>query len=248
MSLKSQIESLLFVANKPLTSKELAGFLKTDKKAVDEQLAALMQDYTDSDSGLQVIENSDKYQIVSSAANSQVVSDFIHDETSGELSRPSLETLTIIAYRGPITKIDLDRIRGVNCSLIVRNLLIRGLIEEKFDKEKNETYYAVTLDFIRYLGINKVNDLPDYERLNKDESIEKMINAATQVEQVDQTAKTVEPEVLPEESVAAEEAGDEDSESEEDEELDEEENEDEDEEEDEDEDEDEEDEDEDDKD
>jgi len=184
MSLKSQIESLLFVANKPLNGKELAGFLKADKKAVEAELALLMQDYLDSASGLQIIESGDKYQLVSSAENSQVVSDFIHDETSGELSRPSLEALTIIAYRGPITKIDLDRIRGINCSLILRNLLIRGLIEEKSDKEKNETFYSVTLDFIRYLGINKVSDLPDYERLNHDDSIDKMIAATIQSETV----------------------------------------------------------------
>jgi segregation and condensation protein B len=219
MSLKSQIESLLFVANKPLNSKELAGFLKADKKIVETELSALMQDYLHSESGLQIIESGDKYQLVSSAANSGVVADFVHDETSGELSRPSLEALTIIAYRGPITKIDLDRIRGVNCSLILRNLLIRGLIEEKFDKEKNETYYCVTLDFIRYLGINKVDDLPDYARLNKDDSIDKMIAATAQSDQIEKTDQVEKAEKVVELELV---------ESEEDDELDEDENEEED--------------------
>ena len=110
-------------------------------------------------------------------ASGSVIQEFIKDETTGELSKPSLEALTIIAYRGPVAKIDLDRIRGVNCALILRNLLIRGLIEGKFDKKKNETYYTVTFDFIRFLGLNKINDLPDYVRLHQDETIDRMLAA-----------------------------------------------------------------------
>jgi len=175
-SLKSQLESLLFVANKPLTVKELADLLKIKNQEVDAGMDELSADYSESGSGLQIIKNNGKYQMVSSAENAAVVQEFIKDETSGELSRPSLEALTVIAYRGPITKIDLDRIRGVNCSLILRNLLIRGLIEEKLDKEKQETFYNVTMDFIRYLGVNKLEDLPDYERLHQDDTIDKILN------------------------------------------------------------------------
>ena len=175
-TLKAKLESLLFVANKPLTSKELADFLEVQTDAVETSLGELMNDYAENNSGLQVIKNNSKYQLVSAANNSKIVQEFLQDETSGELSRPSLEALTIIAYRGPIAKIDIDRIRGVNCSLILRNLLMRGLIEEKFDKDKNENYYNVTLDFIRYLGINQVGDLPDFERLHQEETIAKMLN------------------------------------------------------------------------
>jgi len=113
--------------------------------------------------------------MVSSPENAKIIQEFIKDETTGELSKPSLEALTIIAYRGPVSKIDLDRIRGVNCALILRNLLIRGLIEGKFDKKKNETYYAATFDFIRFLGLNKINDLPDYIRLHQDETIDRIL-------------------------------------------------------------------------
>lgn len=176
MSIKSQLESLLFVANKPLATKELADLLKIKVNEIDAVVDELVSDYANINSGLQVIKNNGKYQMVSSAENAAIVQEFIKDETSGELSRPSLEALTVIAYRGPITKIDLDRIRGVNCSLIIRNLLIRGLIEEKVDKDKQISLYNVTLDFIRYLGINKLEDLPDYERLHQDETIDKMLN------------------------------------------------------------------------
>jgi len=71
-----------------------------------------------------------------------------------------------------VSKLELERIRGVNCSLIVRNLLLRGLIEENFDKHKNENYYQVTLDFVRFLGMNNIQALPDYERLHRPEALE----------------------------------------------------------------------------
>ena len=114
--------------------------------------------------------------MVSSPENAELVQEFIKDETTGELSRPSLEALTIIAYRGPVSKIDLDRIRGVNCSLILRNLLLRGLIEGKFDKQKQETYYTVTLDFTRFLGLSEIKELPDFEKLNKDDTISRFLD------------------------------------------------------------------------
>ena len=175
MEIKSKIESLLFISAKPMTVKQISGLLRVKdsdiKKAGDE----LVEEYKNNKRGIQIIKNGSKFQMVSSPENAKVVQDFIKDETTGELTRPSLETLTIIAYRGPISKIDLDRIRGVNCSLIIRNLLLRGLIESKADSKKKETYYTVTFDFIRFLGINDINELPDYEKLNKDDMIDRFL-------------------------------------------------------------------------
>ena len=109
--------------------------------------------------------------MVSSADNAKLVQKYLEDETSGELSQASLEALTIIAYRGPISKTELERIRGVNCSLILRNLLLRGLIEEKNSASGEDKIYSVSLDFIRFLGIENIKQVPDYERLNKDQTI-----------------------------------------------------------------------------
>ena len=175
MSIRSKIESVLFVATKPISVQELGKLLKVKEKEIGEALVAMAESYAGQESGLQLIKNNSKYQLVSSANNSQLVQEFVQDETSGELTRPSLEALTIIAYRGPISKLDLERIRGVNCSLIIRNLLIRGLIEEKFDKQKNEIYYNITLDFIRFLGVQDVTELPDYEKLNKDDTLDRVL-------------------------------------------------------------------------
>lgn len=177
MSLKSQLESLLFVSLKPLAAKDLAAFTKAKLKEVEEALAVLMADYESEERGLMLIKNNNQYQITTAGANAALVQEFLKDETSGELSQPSLEALTIIAYRGPIAKLELERIRGINCSLIIRNLLLRGLIEEKFDKSKNENYYTVTHDFIRFLGLNDLAGLPDYGKLHQSETIEAVLSA-----------------------------------------------------------------------
>lgn len=182
MSLKSKIESLMFVANKAVSPRELAEHLKTEVEEIEKAADILMQDYLDNKSGLMLIKHNNKYQMVSSPDNSKEVQSFLQSEMTGELSRPSLEALTIIAYRGPISKIDLDRIRGVNCALILRNLMIRGLIEEKYDQKKQENYYSVSLDFIRHLGISQVEELPDYEKLHQDDTLDKVIDSQANAE------------------------------------------------------------------
>ena len=174
MSIKDKIESLLFISAKPISAKQLADLIGAPEEEIKTAGDELEEEYKSSKRGVQIIKNGSKYQMVSSPDNAKLVQDFIKDETTGELSRPSLETLTIIAYRGPIAKTDLDHIRGVNCSLILRNLLIRGLIEAKSDK-KGETYYNVTFDFIRFLGINDISELPDYAKLSHIETIDKML-------------------------------------------------------------------------
>ncbi len=181
MSIKDKIESLLFIAAKPMSIKQLADLINQPESEIKKAGDELEEEYKSNKRGVQIIKNGSKYQMVSSPDNARLVQEFIKDETTGELSRPSLETLTIIAYRGPIAKSDLDHIRGVNCSLILRNLLIRGLIEAKSDK-KGETYYNVTFDFIRFLGINDINELPDYEKLNNVESISIALSSGNEIE------------------------------------------------------------------
>ena len=175
MNLSSQLESLLFISSKPLTVIDIAELTGAKAKEVEEALETLAHDYKEQNRGFILIKNNGQYQLTTAPENTELISKFLKDETSGELSQPSLEALTIIAYRGPITKLELERIRGVNCSLILRNLLIRGLIEEKLDKQKNESFYLVTLEFIKFLGVSSVDELPDYEKLHRTESLEEVL-------------------------------------------------------------------------
>ena len=101
-------------------------------------------------------------------------------ETTGELTRAALETLTIVVYRGPIGRAELEQIRGVNCAIILRNLLIRGLVTSEARKEKLETVYQVSLDFLKFLGLRTPQELPDYEKLNSSENIEKLLQQKNQ--------------------------------------------------------------------
>lgn len=165
MNLKSQIESLLLVAVKPISLKEMAAVTKSKLPDLEQAVAELTEDYRQPGRGLSLINHNGRYQLSTASDNAEIVKSFLEEESAGELSQPSLETLTIIAYRGPIAKPELDSIRGVNCSLIIRNLLLRGLIEEKFSKDKQENYYTVTHDFVRWLGLRELNELPDYQKL-----------------------------------------------------------------------------------
>lgn len=170
--MKSKIESLLFVSPKPISINQLAEIFNVDKTEILKIGDELMLKYNTADNGINIIkhkgwtEGGTKLQMTASPANGEVVREFLKEEMNSELSRPSLETLTIIAYRGPISKAEVEQIRGINCSMILKNLSIRGLVEVKEDHNMLTSYYNITPDFMRYLGISDVRQLPDYERLS----------------------------------------------------------------------------------
>ncbi|MCD6441957.1 SMC-Scp complex subunit ScpB [bacterium] len=173
--LKSNIESLLFIANRPMDKKEIAKNVGRKVKDLEEIFNELIQEYKDENRGINIINNGQSLQMVTNPQNSGYVQKFLKTEVCQELTPASLETLSIIAYRGPLTKRDLEKIRGINCSIILRHLLIKGLITEKVVNKKqaddeqidsDNNIYSVSLEFIKHLGINDVQELPDYERLN----------------------------------------------------------------------------------
>ncbi len=174
-----QIESILFVASKPLSVKKMAKVLNLDVEKVRRSLLSLMDKYNTKDSGIIILNNNDDYQMVSNPDNRELTEKFIKAESSGELTRPQLETLTVISYCGPITKPELEQIRGVNCSLIIRNLLLRGLVCET-DKNGILPTYEITMDYLRHLGIKNVGELPNYDKLSKHAFVEEDIKGEEQ--------------------------------------------------------------------
>ncbi len=176
--LQQQIESLLFVESKPLTVKKIAK--ATGKKAEDVQKAinTLQVEYAERAGGVTVVTEGDNVQLMTAPDQAEFVSTFVAQEQTGELTRPSLETLTIIAYRGPVPKTEIELIRGVNCSLILRNLLIRGLVDLDGETEAGTPIYRVTMDFLKFVGVNNVKELPEYAELNKNEYMEELLNKA----------------------------------------------------------------------
>ena len=168
MNLKQSLESILFVSSKFLKKSKLQEVLSCKKEDLEKALAELKKEYEERGSGLTLMLDGDRVQMITSPKTSSVVRQYIKDERTGELTRPSLETLAIISYRGPITKAEIEMIRGVNCSLILRNLMIRGLVVERFDAKKSIPVYQVTFEFIQYLGISELAELPDFKKLNRD--------------------------------------------------------------------------------
>jgi len=146
-------------------------------ESIGNALAELQEKYNNDESGLRILENKKvkqkEYQMITSPEVRATVEKFVKEEVTGELTRASLETLTIIAYRGPVTRPEMEQIRGVNCSQILRNLLIKGLVE--LEEKNKEPYYSISVDFLKYLGVSSVKELPDYEKLHQHESLEEFL-------------------------------------------------------------------------
>jgi len=178
MSAISKIESLLFVSSDPISFSDIRKACDLKKQETQDALAKIKEKYKkENGCGMIFVEAGDKYQFVSNPDNSKLVKDFLKSDISGDLTDPAIETLSIIAYRGPVTKPEIEQIRGINCSLILRNLLIRGLIEKYEDKKINLPRYSVTHDFIKFLGISSVCELPDYEVLSNSETLDQVLRS-----------------------------------------------------------------------
>ena len=173
--IKYPIESLLMAVGKPLAFKEIADLLTVDMEEVRQTIEELQAEYNQADKGMHVVVNNGKVQLTSNPENVKILRQYFEDEATGELSKASLETLTIVAYRQPVSREELEQIRGVNCSVILRNLMIRGLVETKEDKDDLAPKYLVTIDFLRHLGLNSVEELPDYAKLNSDENLQQLL-------------------------------------------------------------------------
>lgn len=164
MNLKAIIESLLFVSAEPIKIKKLAKLCNRPIPEVENALMELQNEYRIR--GLRILKKSSKAQMVTAPETAQYTQKLIKSELQEDLSRASLETLAVIAYRGPISRVKIEDIRGVNSSFILRKLLIRGLIERIINPKSRRSFlYRISFDFLKRLGIEKVEDLPDYKNL-----------------------------------------------------------------------------------
>lgn len=162
---RANLEALLFVSAKPLTVRECARVLSVKDSEVKEWLNELEKIYSGADRGVALARNSDSVQLFSAPATCEFIENYLKEEITGELTRPQLETLTIIAYRGPISKPEIEQIRGVNCAVILKNLVWRGLVEETEASTEEISVWRVTMEFVRFLGLTGVEKLPNYEEL-----------------------------------------------------------------------------------
>ncbi len=175
-NLKSIIESLLFVAEKPVSVKEIADVTGKMISDVQSCLNEISKDYEIR--GIRLVRKGEYFSFVSAPENAKEVSTLLNEELRHDLSQAALETLAIITYKQPITRMEIEEIRGVNSDQLVRNLMIRGLITEVGRRESvgKPILYGTTMEFIQYFGLDAEESLPKIEELqlfetkNSDES------------------------------------------------------------------------------
>jgi len=163
--LKSILEALIFASPEPLTPKAMFKLLDTEpKEDVQAALAELKQDY-ERPGGLQLVEVAGGYQIVTRADLHDWVRKLFHERSTQRLTVQALETLAVIAYKQPITALEVTEIRGVNTAGVLNTLLERGLIKIVGRKQVvgRPFLYATTREFLIRFGLNDLNDLPKVE-------------------------------------------------------------------------------------
>jgi len=171
-NLASALEALLFLHGDPIELDKAAKFLGVKSEKVKEVALELKQMLDISGRGLTIIFHNDKIQLTTRADFSKMLDELVKADLSEALTPAALETLAIVAYGGPITRMEIDFIRGVNSSFILRSLLVRGLVERKPDPKRANTFlYQVTMDFLRHMGVSSIEKLPEYEKYKEFEKL-----------------------------------------------------------------------------
>lgn len=170
MSRLAEIEVLLFVAGEEgLTVRNLADILELPPSALLQQLDQLAEKYqSDSQSGLALLESSQRYKLVTKKDYANLLRLYAKTPMNQSMSRALLETLSIVAYKQPITRIEIDEIRGVNSSGAISKLQTFGLIRENGKKEVlgRPNLYITTEYFLDYMGMNSLEELPPVTELD----------------------------------------------------------------------------------
>ncbi len=162
--LVAALEALLFVASGPVSSSQLSEVLGKNSTEVNNALKEL-NERLETQRGLSLQWHKNKVQLTSSPEYGKLIEEFLGLEASSRLSRAALETLSIIAYKQPATRPQLDSIRGVNSDGVIKSLLSKGLIEEvgRAEGPGRPIMYGTTPDFLQHFGINKLDELPPLE-------------------------------------------------------------------------------------
>ena len=175
--LKSAIEALVFVSGNPLSLDRLAGiFEEATAEQIEAQVRLLQQEYIDRGSGLMLAEVAGGFQLATRPELFEWIRKFKTVKTTTRLSKPALETLAIVAYKQPITRSEVEAIRGVNIGGIMRNLMERRLVKivGKKDVPGKPMMYGTSLEFLQYFGLKDLSALPtlkEFQELEAGEDV-----------------------------------------------------------------------------
>ncbi len=181
--LKSAIEALLFVSGNPLSPDRLKSiFEEATAEQIAAQLQSLQQEYDDRGAGIMLVEVAGGYQFATRQENAAWIRKFKSVKVSSKLSKPALETLAIVAYKQPLTRAEVEAIRGVNIGGIMRNLMERRLVKivGKKDVPGKPMLYGTTPEFLQYFGLKDLASLPtlkEFQELEAGEEIMEEVSA-----------------------------------------------------------------------
>jgi segregation and condensation protein B len=165
MELEKQIEAILFFKGEPVSRKKLAEILKMGQTEINESLEKLKENLQNR--GIVLLEKDNEITLGTAPELSPLIEDLQKEELNKDLSKASLETLSIVLYKNGATRAEIDYIRGVNSSFTLRALSVRGLVEKITDPKDNRRYlYKPSFDLLSFMGVKSIEELPEYAEVN----------------------------------------------------------------------------------
>ncbi len=162
MTLDAKIESLLFWKGEPMTVEKLADILKKTPEEIGVALDELETKLAGR--GVKLVRRENEVLLGSASEMGPTIEALAKEELMRDLGKAGLETLSIVLYRGPVTRRDIDYIRGVNSQFILRNLLVRGLVEKVQNPDDQRTFlYKPTFELLTHMGLGSIGELPEYK-------------------------------------------------------------------------------------
>ena len=170
-SLKSIIEALLFASGDPLSLQDLVNHTEEKSKLIEIITEEMMEEYEDSSRGIKMICIKGSYQLVTKSQNADHIQKLLKKNKRQSLSQASIESLAIVAYKQPITRIDIDEIRGVKSESAIQRLIERDLIKElgRLEVPGRPILYGTTEEFLKQFELKDLQELPSLDLFGQDD-------------------------------------------------------------------------------
>ena len=168
-TIKSELESLMFTWGEPLDAKIAAEAVCASKEDVLAAFRKLQEEYEQEQRGIRIREINGSFQFVTDIDNSDYIARLCTPVKVKRLSQSALEVLAIIAYRQPVTKVEIESIRGIRCDRVMEGLIAKGLVEDRGRSNAigRPILYGTTDEFLRYFGLSSIRELPEIEDIEE---------------------------------------------------------------------------------
>ena len=164
-NIEQKIEAILFWKGEPMSRKRLAEILNVGQTEINEGIEKLKENL--SGKGTVLVEKENDIMLGTNPEFSEIIENLQKEELNKDLTKASLETLSIILYKNGVNRSEIDYIRGVNSSFILRALSIRGLVDKVVDPRDSRRFiYKPSFDLLAYMGAKSVEELPEYSEIN----------------------------------------------------------------------------------